>query len=199
MNGKVKFVILVIVALFVSGCAGSSDLMRTVSDQEASYTPGENQSMIVFMRPSTLGFAIQSSVFDVTTGENAFVGVVSAKKKVVHQAAPGEHMFMVVGESADFMKADLAPGKTYYVLVTPRLGLMKARFSLRPVARAEIGSEEFDKWAADCEYTENTDAAFEWARRHAPSIQSKRVKYLEDWNEKPDSKKPVLAREDGAP
>ncbi len=199
MKNRVKFVIMMIVALFVSGCAGSSDLMKTVSDNDAAYAPEENQSMIVFMRPSTLGFAIQSSVFDVSSGENELVGVVSAKKKVAHMTTPGEHMFMVVGESADFMKADLGPGKTYYALVTPRMGLMKARFSLRPVTNSEIGSEEFNSWMNDCEYTENTDAAFEWAKHHAPSIQSKREKYLEDWNEKPDSKKPTLKPGDGTP
>ena len=35
-------------------------------------------------------------------------------------------MFSVVGEAADFLEADLAAGKTYYIQVAPRMGAWKA-------------------------------------------------------------------------
>ncbi len=50
---------------------------------------------------------------------------------------------MVVSEAADFAKADVEAGKTYYVLVTPRMGWWKARFSLRPLMREQLDGKDF--------------------------------------------------------
>lgn len=192
-----RLLVIMIIALFVSGCAGSSSYMKLVPEHVTSYAPEVNQSLVIFMRPSGMAYAIQCSVFDITGGENEFVGIVSAKKKVAYQTYPGEHMFMVVGESADFMKAYLEAGKTYYALVTPRMGVWKARFSLNPIHKEELTSDKFDKWVTGCKYVENTEASYDWARGNAPSIQSKKKKYIEKFDEKPDSKKAVLNAEDG--
>ena len=62
--------------------------------------------MIVFLRPSTLGFAVQSSVFNATEDTPDLVGIVAAKAKVAYQLDPGDYLFMVIGESADFMTAN---------------------------------------------------------------------------------------------
>ena len=197
MKNRFKFaLIMVVFLLFFIGCAGSSNYMRLVPDQQASYLPGENESVIIFMRPQTLGFAIQSTVFDISTDENMLVGIVSAKKKVAYKTRPGKHLFMVVGENADFMKADLDAGKTYYALVHPRMGVWKARFALGPVSK-NVNQEKLNGWLTICKYTENTDRAYKWAEQHASSIQNKRVGYLKKWDNKPDSNKPMLNPEDG--
>ena len=192
-----RLLVIMIIALFVSGCAGSSRYMKLVPEHESSYTPGGGRSLVIFMRPSGFAFAIQSSVFDITTGENKLVGIVSAKKKVAYQTDPGEHMFMVIGESADFMKADLQAGKTYYALVTPRMGAWKARFSLKPVHKDDLASGKAKKWESSCKPVQNTDASYDWARKNAPSIQSKKETFIKKWDEKPDSGKPMLNAEDG--
>lgn len=188
--------ILLIVALSLFGCAGSNQYMKPSVQEGAAPVPGDNESLVIFMRPSTMGWAVSSSVFDINDKDESFLGIVSAKKKVVYRAAPGEHMFMVIGESADFMRANLLPGKTYYALVTPRMGNWKARFSLKPLAKSELGSDKFKEWYAACEFTENTPGAFQWAKDNAESIRSKRVEYLKKWNEKPEAGKPVLNPDD---
>ena len=66
--------------------------------------------------------AIQASVYDVTSGAPEFIGIVSNDTKISYMTSPGEHMFMVVGESADFLKASVVEGKTYYTVVSPRMG-----------------------------------------------------------------------------
>jgi len=197
MKNRLKFAsIMVVFFLFFVGCAGSSKYMRMVPDQQASYIPGENESVIIFMRPQTLGFAIQSTVFDISTDENKLVGIVSAKKKVAYKTKPGKHLFMVVGENADFMQADLDAGKTYYALVHPRIGVWKARFSLGAV-KNNFDQKKLNGWLAICKYTENTEKSYKWAEQNAQSIQNKRVNYLKKWNNKPDSNKPMLNPEDG--
>jgi len=182
--------------LLISGCA-SQHMRPAGPDAAASYAPGQDQATVIFMRPSSVGGAIQSSVFDVTGSENNLIGIVSYKTKVAYKVAPGEHLFMVIGESADFMKAVLDAGKIYYALVTPRIGVWKARFSLKPVHKDELNSEKFNDWNSSCEFVENTDASFQWAKEEMEGIQEKRTSYFEKWMKKPEADRPVLQREDG--
>ncbi|MGE5892911.1 MAG: hypothetical protein ACM34I_02535 [bacterium] len=184
----------VCLALISQGCA--SKYMKPAGP-DAIYSPGTNESLIIFMRPSSVGGAVQSSVFDVTAPENILVGIVSSKTKVAYKVAAGERLFMVVGESADFMRAEPEPGKTYYALVTPRIGFWKARFSLKPVHQKELSSEDFKSWDNSCSFVENTDASYQWAKDNAASVQTKRDEYYKKWVSKPEEDRPVLRKEDG--
>jgi hypothetical protein len=160
---------------------------------EVGRVPGK--ASVVFMRPSLLGAAIASSVFELRSPDDVFVGHVPAKKKLVHHVAPGPVRFMVVSEAADFMQADLEAGKTYYVLVTPRVGWWRARFSLRPITAEELGGKQFQEWFDDCAWIETTDEARGWARQNASSVQEKKVEYLQKWEPRTD--KPTLKASDG--
>lgn len=191
---KLTLVFTIVVLLF--GCAGSTKYMRDVADPGISYMPVADEVVVVFMRPSGFAFAIQAAVFDATSAENKLVGIVSAKKKVAYRTKPGKYLFMVIGESADFMRADLEAGKTYFATVTPRMGAWKARFSLGAVHR-DIDPAKLSSWQNGCVWVETTDATYKWAEQNAPSIQSKRDAYIDKWNNKPDDGKPTLSPEDG--
>lgn len=194
-----KIIILIVSLLSVlslTSCA-SKYMKAAGPDALAGYMPSAGDATVVFMRPSSFGGAIQSSVFDVTTEKNVFVGIVSSSAKVAYRTTPGVKTFMVVGESADFMKAELAAGKVYYALVTPRMGVWKARFSLRPVHKEELSGDEFKGWNNGCELVENTPESFKWAKDNAPSIQEKRIEYFEKWMSKSESERPFLKTEDG--
>lgn len=195
----VAIAVIISTAMFLIGCAGSNKYMKPAANGQgdpASFNLGDDEAGIIFMRPSTFGFAISSSVFELTEEDEMFAGIVSAKKKVFYKTSAGEHLFMVVGESADFMKANLMAGKLYYALVRPRLGAMKARFSLTPVTKNELTSEQFKSWEKACELTENTPEAFQWAKKNSGSIKSKREKYWPVWDGKADYDKPILREED---
>jgi len=183
-------------SLLLAGCAGSSSMMQDVPAERRDYAPEPGQALVVFMRPSGLGFAIQSVVFDATPQEPKLVGIVSAKTKIAYRVDPGEHRFMVVSESADFMDATLSEGKTYYALVTPRMGVWRARFSLRPVRKNEIGEKEFNEWIKDTRWVENTEQSDAWARDNMPSVREKQAENITEWLNKPD--KPILYPQDGS-
>ncbi len=92
---KSIFIVLCI-GLALTGCA--SKYVQPVGPEiELSYVPSESEAVIIFMRPSAFGGAVQSSVFDTTTGENVLVGIISSKAKIAYKTAPGEYIFMVVG------------------------------------------------------------------------------------------------------
>ncbi len=188
-----SFVVLAVLAL--GACAGSSQYMRDIAPEEANYAPENDKALVVFMRPSGLGFAVQSTVFDITSGDPVFIGVLSAKAKLAHQANTGQQRFMVLGEQADFMDAMLEQGKVYYTVVSPEMGLWKARFAFEPVHGDNVNSEDFAGWYADTRWVENLDTAEEWARQNMTDIRNKMTEYLPDWEKK--SEKPTLGSEDG--
>ena len=177
-----------------SGCAGSVTNMHPVA--MVNTAPAPNESVIVFMRPSGVAFAIKSAVFEAPDGQPArLVGIVAAKKKVAFRTTPGDHMFMVIGESADFMQARLEPGKVYYALVTPRMGVWKARFSLAPVH--VMNRNELPEWQSGTEWVEMDQTSGQWAAENAADVEQKRAKYLPEWLGKAPLDRPVLAPEDG--
>lgn len=191
----VKVLAVLSLLLLVSACAGSSSHMKNVAADKANYAVQPDKALVVFMRPSGLGFAIQSSVFDVTSGEPEFVGIISAKTKLAHYVPPGERKFMVISESADFLGATLSAGKAYFALVTPRMGMWRARFSLRGVTGSEAGGKQFSSWYRASRWVENTDSSQAWASANMASVKQKLVTKLPQWEGK--IPKPMLAASDG--
>lgn len=186
---------LILLGLVLSGCASTK--MKMVSPEEVVSKAEDGKAMVIFMRPSNFGGAIQSSVFEIKNDNPELIGIVSANTKVSYQLDPGNYLFMVVGESADFMSAELIANKTYYALVTPRMGWWKARFSLKPVHRAELDSAEFNDWYEECDWVENTPASDAWAKGNMSSIYAKYKEYHADWIEKSAADRPSLLPEDG--
>ncbi|MGB2739908.1 MAG: hypothetical protein WBC60_05055 [Cognaticolwellia sp.] len=180
---------ILISALFLfllSGC--QSTLMEPMAEQ-AQTNAKAGQSQVVFIRSAFIAKAIQASVYDVTTGTPQFIGVVSNDTKVSYMTSPGEHMFMVVGESADFLKATVVEGKTYYAVVSPRMGFWKARFSMHPVrndesAKFKYDSKDFKEMLDESVFVQNGPKAAQWATSNANSISKKMNKYLPEWKSK---------------
>jgi hypothetical protein len=198
-HGKAKWALIatLTIAFVLSGCAGTVKNMQPFAGDLATIAPEPGKAMIVFMRPSTLGSAIQSSVFRVAEGTPEVVGIVAAKAKVSYQVDPGEHLFMVIGESADFMSAEVEAGKTYYALVTPRMGVWKARFSLKPVARPDQDRTQLDEWLEACSWVEKSAATESWAAENMADINDKQASYYIKWMEKSEADRPRLTPQDG--
>lgn len=186
MRSIVRLFALLCFALALAGCGGvkSDHMVR----RDRGLTPGPDEAVVVFLRASGMGGLVQSSVFNVT-GEQEFIGIVSAGTKVAYKAKPGKHLFMVIGENADFMDAELEGGKTYYVLVAPRTGMFKARFSLLPIhddaqAKYSIRSERFQEWLRDTYWVEPGATAQAWYEGARKSIDDRRVVYKRKWNKR---------------
>ncbi|HJT61276.1 MAG TPA: hypothetical protein VJ797_06300, partial [Burkholderiales bacterium] len=173
--------LIIALAVALGACGGAAQMIP--AGQAPALRPGE--ALIVFMRPSNYGGLVASSVFDVTTAESKFVGIVYPGNKFAHAVPAGEHTFMVVGESADFMRATVVAGRTYHALVTPRIGVWKARFSFRPVRQAELDGAEFSEWDSATQFVNNSPASHNWAMQNAADVNSKRAQYWPEWMSKP--------------
>ncbi len=181
---RLLLVLVCLVVLPLTGCVTTTEYMTR--SPISSPTPESGKALVVFMRPSRYGGAIQASVYEATTPENKFIGIVSSKTKIAYQADPGKHLFMVIAENADFVNATLDAGKTYYILVSPRMGMWKARFSLLPIhddpaAAYSLRSDDFREWQADTRFVEKSPAAEAWFRANAASVAEKRNGYWKRW------------------
>jgi len=176
MNTMVRALCALVMVSILGGCMSS----MMVKQPGAVPKPDADKALVVFLRPSSFGGAIQASVYDTHGTGNEFIGIVSSKTKLAR------HLFMVVGENADFMNADLDAGRTYYVLVSPRIGWWKARFSLLPIhkdraAKYSLESERFRNWMSETEYVVKGPAALQWYSENKASIDSKQQQYMRDW------------------
>lgn len=183
---RVFYIFTLLGSLLLAGCA--SNPMAPVADQ-AVQAPSPDMAQVVFMRDAYTGKAIVSSLYDVTDGQTRFIGVMANGTKIAHPTTPGKHTFMVVSEAADFMEADLVAGKTYYALVTPRMGLWKARFSLWPIsnepdAAHSLKSKNFKDWVEDTDLVTNSPKSLAWYQRVKASVEKKRAEYWPVWQEK---------------
>lgn len=186
----------IMAAALLAGCAGTIKNMKEVAEEMTTVKPKQDEAVVVFMRPSSLGFAIQSSIFEIKNDSPTLIGIVAAKTKVVHRVPAGKHLYMVIGESADFMTADLAPNKTYYSYISPRMGMWKARFILEPKRATDLDTEEFKSDYNECRLVETTAESHTWMADNLNSIQSKRIEYYKDWQMQPTEERPYLRIDD---
>lgn len=177
-----------ITLFFLAGC--QSTLVQKSANQVLTNAPAD-KAQVVFMRVSALGGAVQASLFDTTSGTPEFIGISSTGTKLAYMVEPGERTFMVTGESADYLQANLEAGKTYYAVVAPRMGVWSARFSLRPIHKNRVfdndfnmENSKFEKWLKDTTLVENAPTAIEWFEKNKGKIAKKHSKYWSAWNEK---------------
>jgi beta-mannanase len=83
------------------------------------------------------------------------------------------------------MQANVAAGKTYYALVAPRMGMWKARFSLKPVRGTELGGSDFAGWDSATQFVVNSSQSQAWAAANGIDIAQKRATYWPEWSDKP--------------
>jgi hypothetical protein len=185
------------VLAFAPGCFGvsmSSAMRRAV----APPAPSPNESLVVFMRPTEAFACCQASVFELRdAAADQLVGIVAPYTKVAYRTTPGRHFFMVVGEDASFLRAELLPGKTYHVRIYTFEGQgVKARYELKPVRRSELDSGAFRALDAG-DWIENTPDSFAWADEHRDELQQKKAERLRIWLDARDDPSAALHPDDG--
>jgi hypothetical protein len=129
MVSRFRILLILIAGSTLVGCVASKQ-MSAIPDSQALTAPLPSKAVVVFVGPSSFGGAVQSSVFDLSVEPMTLVGIVSAGKKVAYATDPGARRFMVIGESAEFMDANLLAGKTYYARDAPH-GLLEGQVFAR--------------------------------------------------------------------
>lgn len=183
--------------LFLSGCASTATNMQMVPPDKITVAPEKGKSMVVFMRPSDVSGAAQSSLFEIKKDTPSLIGIIEAREKISYQLEPGEHLFMVVGKNTDFMSAELQANKTYYAHIMPKMGRWVGRFSLYPIPLNQLYSARLNERLESCKWVEKTAAANDWVNSNMADLQSKYKKHYAEWMKKDSSAKPKLLLQDG--
>ncbi|MDR2604548.1 MAG: hypothetical protein LBC55_04240 [Desulfovibrio sp.] len=183
------------VLILSTGCA--SQYMQPVvhSPSTAQLTP--EQSAIVFFRDTSFGGAIQAPIAESVNNNVAFVGIVSANTKLLHKTAPGQHVYVVGGESSNLLFADLEPQKFYYVRVDPKMGLWKARFKFEPVIPGNAADLPDD--LAGCKWVAPNTESQSWFADNKASMQEKLNDALADDKKEGATERVRLNKNDGLP
>jgi hypothetical protein len=154
-------------------------------------TPPADKAVVVFFRPVRSG-RVHTSLLD----GDVFLSHLIDRTCFFYEAKPGRHLFSVVGEAADFLEADLAAGKTYFILVASRFGVWKPRFSLPPFTERSDKWSKRQKWLGASRVIVPTQTGLEWAEKRTSELAQKRARYFEKWQDKPEADKPRLRPED---
>lgn len=156
----------------------------------APIAPRRDLAVVVFVQPTKRSYD-WAAIYE----DDRFVAVVQDRTHAVHEAVPGAHRYAVVSEAADFLDADLAAGRVYFVLVQPRMGGVRMRYSLLPIAPDRESWDELPAWLAETHAVTPNQRAFSWVETHRDGAARLRERYLVPWLDKPD--RPSLAAEDG--
>ena len=77
------------------------------------------------------------------------------------------------------------------------MGFWKARFSLKPIHYVELNSSQFTGWIESCEWVKIGPESEKWANSNMSNIQSKKIKYYQDWIKKDVNERPKILPLDG--
>lgn len=88
-----------------------------------------DKAVIYFVRPSSLGFAINFSYFDSTK----LIGKFNGPRYIRYECEPGNHIFWVKAENRDYVEADVDAGRIYFIEAIPCMGAIKAAVQFIPL------------------------------------------------------------------
>jgi hypothetical protein len=140
MQSRIRSIAWVATCLLAAGAADAAK-----PDKSAVPPVKKDQAQIVFVRNSLVNARKPTYLYETTSGQPRFVGIIPNLRKLVLDVAPGEHVFMIGNlPLCDFMTASMLADKRYYVVVVSR---WPDGASMRPVRHQGDGylytSQEF--------------------------------------------------------
>lgn len=160
----VKFLGAAAVALLWS-VAASGDVLDT-TDEKTMATPGPGEAAVYFVRPAAMGLAINFWSFVDETPAGATKG-----RTYNWIAVPaGEHLIWSSSGNVSALKMNLEAGKSYYFEQKVKMGGLRARVELVPLADADR-EEAFEKTKYATLTAEGAETAKErLAEHHAEAV-----------------------------
>ncbi len=186
-------------ALALGGCAGKSRLMAEAPTPAPPIAPAPGSAVVVFMRPSGMGFAINFTIIDQAGN---FVGDSVAEAHFAVQVPPGTYLFIANAEDTDVVQATLAPDRIYYVEVIPQMGALSAAVKLDPVKPSEPEWNQVPKMLAE---TKRLIPLHDQGQQELKSDPAKLAEYIKDGQEEwahlspADRTQRTITATDGAP
>lgn len=149
---------LVIVAVLMSGCASSGEptqYMREVSGHSIPAPPA-GQANVVFLREEDTAYKMR---FAVLNSDGQYLGDCVAGYYFITSVKPGTHLFIGWAENTDACQVTVEAGKTYFVKVAPQMGWWSAGVHFVAInTQSELRNELPDLLAESAELTVDVQA-----------------------------------------
>jgi hypothetical protein len=140
-----QLLIVSVFAVIAQGCAATSPYMIPKKGGTLGAASGD-KAQVVFVRPSSFAKGIACAILD---ADGTYLGEAVPAAYFPVTLKPGSHTFVAWSEGTHAMKADLAPGKTYYVEVSPSMGVWSARFHLKAIRKGTPEYDQVKEWLAE--------------------------------------------------
>jgi hypothetical protein len=172
----------------LAACSSASAYMRP---SKTGMFPVDEEARVVFCRPDRkLGSAVTFDVWD----RLKLIGFAERGSSFEVRCAPGKHLFLAQGENAAAIDAELGAGKTYYVWVTPRLGVLYAAVGLTPLTKdSDLAPKVWKELAKTQRRELIPDLAAEYEKSHREDVR----KLLEEFEGERKEEMLKLRPEDG--
>jgi hypothetical protein len=131
-------------AVLLCGCAASDAMVEVLTPLPE--LPAAGTAVVVFVRPSTYAEAVRFPILDHT---GRFLGHSLPATWFFAQLPAGSYVFYAQGENTAAVRALLAPGRTYFVEVGPKLGWLRPRVELLPIAPRFPSWAKREEWIAE--------------------------------------------------
>lgn len=189
--------LVLLVAVSISGCTGSSPLMARGPGAASPPTGAPGVATIVFLRPHTFAY---SENFRIIDHAGRFVGEALSGSYFVVRPQPGEYIFILGDDDLDVLYANVAAGFTYYVNVVPVPGSFTARAQLRPVRPNDAEWRRLGDYFRDPQLVPLFDKG-QAAVDRDPGLRSRIDRAKKMWAELPAQERPAhsLGPTEGAP
>lgn len=135
-----RYVTAILFAGFVSIPALAQDTEVT---EPPTFTPGNNEAVVYFVRPARVGGAINFFGFVDETP----VGATRARDYTGAVVPAGERVIWARSGNVSAIRFTLEPGRTYYFEQEVKMGAMRARVSLEP-----MDEEDFREATAELDF-----------------------------------------------
>lgn len=197
-----KAALLAVILVSMTGCVSAPPHVSLVEPAERITQPTPGKALVYFIRSSKLGWPFPSPIFD---GDQHIGTLVlgwdtqkntQLKAYMAYEATPGKHMFSVYSENADFLPAELAAGKTYYVFVRVVPGVWKARFYLSP-QKGQLPQHELDEVINSGRQVKLTAEGVQFVKDNAKGFKKVKEEWWQKYQARPASERPELRPEDG--
>lgn len=189
----VRLATVIMLAMLATACVSfPKDRMQPVPAEAATKAPQPGKALVYFVRTSQYGGIVPADLYD----DEAYVGSIVFGQYLGYQATPGQHLFMVIGETAEFMPAELLAGKTYYANVGVHMGVWKARFHISP-QNGNLPQGELNNAMGTSTEVTLAEGGRKWAAENAENARKMKAEFLPKWEQSGQRAKQTLQATSG--
>lgn len=196
MNKMVRcWASIVCCAVLLFGCASvPPPLFTEMATDQSTSPPPPDKAQIIFLQPfKPLGGHHLTGIYEVKGTERVLLGALSSQTKMVQLVEPGQHMYMVNGFGAGFLRAKVEAGKRYYVLSR---FIAYVGYQLRPIRRTGPSDYNatipvFRDWMT-LPSVAVTSSGAAWFIEHQAALDKNYTNAWEAWLQRSDSQRAEL-------